>query len=74
MKRNKNKNNIMLVSYIDKKKSGRKNVIVLTTMHYTVKVTNSKRKKPQVHVIYDHTKAGVDIVDLLSNNHSTRMK
>ena len=32
--------NVMLVSYINKKKSGKKNVIVLTTIHDSVKVTN----------------------------------
>ena len=39
------KNNIGLVSYFDRKKSGEKNVILLTTMHGTLKVTNSERKK-----------------------------
>ena len=43
------KNNIMLVSCIDKKKPGEKNVIVLTTMHDTVKVTNDERKTSSVH-------------------------
>ena len=38
-------------------------------MHDKVKVTNDQRKKPHVHVIYDNTKGGVDIVDLLSTNH-----
>ena len=33
--------NIMLAFYIDKKKSGKKNVIVLSTMHDSVKVTNN---------------------------------
>ena len=66
--------NVMFVSYIDKKKLGKKNVIVLTTMHDKVKVTNDQRKKPHEHVMYDHTKGGVDIVDLLSTNHSTRIK
>ena len=37
----------MLVSNIDKKKPGKKNVIVLTKMHDTVKVTNGERKKPK---------------------------
>ena len=37
----------MLVSNIDKKKSGKKNVIVLTKMHDTVKVTNDERKNPK---------------------------
>ena len=63
---------MMLVLYIEKEKSVKKNVIVLTTM--LDKVTNDQRKKPHVHVMYDHTKGGVDIVDLLSTNHSTRIK
>ena len=66
--------NIMLASYIDKKKSGKKNVIVLWTMHDSVKVTNDQRKKPQIHSMFDHTKGGVDVVDLLSTSHSTRIK
>ena len=66
--------NIMLTSYIDKKKSGKKNVIVLSTMHDSVKVTNDQRKKPQIHSMYDHTNGGVDVVDLLSTSHSTRIK
>ena len=65
---------IMLVSYIDKKKSGKKNIISLTTMHDKIKVTNDQRSKPQVLVMYDHTKGGVDVVDLISCHHSTRMK
>ena len=44
---------IMLVSYIDKKKSGKKNVIILSTMHENVKVTKYQRKKPQVHIMYE---------------------
>ena len=66
--------NIMLVSYIDKKKSGKKNVIVLSTMHDSMKVTNDQRKKPQIHSMYDHMKGGIDVVDLLSTSHSTRKK
>ena len=65
---------IMLVSYIDKKKSGKKNVIILSTMHENVKVTKYQRKKPQVHTMYDHTTWGVDVVDLLSRSYSTRIK
>ena len=64
----------MLTSYIDKKKSGKKNVIVLSTMHNSVKVTNDQREKPQIHSMYDHTKGGVNVVDLLSRLHSTRIK
>ena len=43
-------------------------------MYDTVKVTKDVRKKPQVHEMYDHTKGGVYVVDLLSSNHSARMK
>ena len=54
-----------LVSYLEKKKSGEKNVIVFRTMHDNVKVTNNQREKPHVYEMYDHMKGGVDIVDLL---------
>ena len=66
--------NIMLASYIDKKKSGKKNVIVLSTMHDSVKVTNDQRKKPQILSMHDHKKGGIDVVDLLSTSHSSRIK
>ena len=65
---------MMLLSYTDKEKSDKKNVIVLINMHDKVKVTNDKQKKPHVHVMYDHIKGGVDIVDLLSTIRSTRIK
>ena len=66
--------NMVLASYIDKKKSGKKKVNVLSTMHDSVKVTNNQRKKPQIHSMYDHMKGGVDVVDLLSTSHSKRIK
>ena len=69
-----NEKNIMMVSQIDKKKSAKKNIICLTTMHDQVKLTNVRRLKPQVIVMYDHTKGGIDVVDLISCHHSTRMK
>ena len=71
---NRQDNEMMLVSYIDKKKSGKNNIIVLTTMHTKVKVTNDQRCKPHVLVMYDHTKGGVDVVDLISTHHLTRIK
>ena len=63
----------MLVSYVDKKKSGKKNVLILTTMH-EVKVIRDERMKPNVHCFYDHTKEGVDVVNLISSSLSTRIK
>ena len=66
--------NIMFVLYIDKKLSGKKNVMVLTNMHDSVRVPREKRSKPDVHVLYYHTKGGVDVADLSASHNSTRMK
>ena len=67
------KEKILLASYIDKKKSGKKNVIILSIIHDNVKITKDQQKKPSVNKMYDHTKGGVDVVDLLSVTHSTRI-
>ena len=50
------KEKIMLTSYIDKKKLDKKNVIVLSSMHDSVKITKDQKKKPSVHAMYDYTK------------------
>ena len=63
----------MIVSFVDKKKKGMKNIVVLTTMHDTVSVTKDQRRKPNVIVFYDYTKGGVDVVDLIAKM-STRIK
>ena len=65
---------LMLVSYVDKKKSGKNNVVVLTSMHDNVRVTKDKRRKPQVHTFYDHKKGSVDVLDFISSNRSTSIK
>ena len=67
------KEKIILTSYIDKKKSGKKNVTVLPSMHDSVKVTKDQIKKPSVHAMYDHIES-VDVADLLWTSQSTRMK
>ena len=46
----------------------------MTTMHDKVKVTYDQRCKSHVLLMYDHTKGGVDVVDLISIHHSTRIK
>ena len=43
-------------------------------MHDNVRVTKDKRRKRQAHTFYDHTKGGVDVVDLISSNCSIRIK
>ena len=64
----------MLLSYIDKKKKGKKNILALTTMHNQVKLRVDKRNKSHALAFYDHTEGGVNIVDLISAKMSTRMK
>ena len=41
------KGKIMLVSYIDKKKNGKKNLIEFSTMYDNVKITKDQRRKPR---------------------------
>ena len=60
----------MLTSYINKRKLSKKNVIDLSSMHDSIKVTKNQRKKPSVHAIYDYTNVGV-VANLLSTSHST---
>ena len=67
------KKEIMLLSYIDKK-SDKKNLIVLSTIHYNVKITKDQQKKLSVHTMCGHMKGGIDITDLLSTTHSTQIK
>ena len=66
--------NIMLVSYVDKKTSGLKNVIALTTMHNDVRATKDSKLKSDILKFYDYAKGGVNIVDHISSHSSTRMK
>ena len=60
-----------LDSYVDKKKASKKNIVVLTSMHTSDIVTKDQRVKPNVHTFYDHTKQGVDVVDLVSTHDTT---
>ena len=64
----------LLVSYVEKKKASKKNIAVLTTMYTSVRVTKDQCVKPNVHTFYDHTKGGVDVVDLASTHNTTKIK
>ena len=64
----------VLLWYIDKKKKEKKNILVPTTMQKQVKLSVDERKKPHALVFYDHSKGGVDIVDLISAKVLTKMK
>ena len=65
---------VLLVSYIDKKKSGKGKVVVLSTLHDEVRVTKDEQRKPDIHRLYGHTKGGVDMVDLISKSCTRRIK
>ena len=55
-----------MLLYIDKKEKGKKNILALTTMHDKVLTNIDDRNKPNTLVFYDHTKGGIDVVDLIS--------
>ena len=56
------------------KRIWKKNKVVLSAIHSSVRVTKDESKKPHVHTLYDQTKEGVDVVDLISSHQSTRFK
>ena len=62
----------MLLSYIDKKKKGKENILALTTMHKQVKLSVDERKKPHALVFYNHTKGGVDVIAKMLTRMKTR--
>ena len=43
-------------------------------MHSSASVTKDQGVKPNVPTFYDHTKGGVDVVDLVSTHNTTKMK
>ena len=42
-------------------------------MHDKVRVTKDKQRKRDIHKLYDHTKGGVDLADLISTSCTTRI-
>ena len=65
---------LLLVSYVVQKRSGKRNVLVLSTMHNDVKITKDARRKPHVIAFYDRTKGGVDVMDMISGHFTTKFK
>ena len=58
--------------YNDKEKNKAKFLLLLSTLYEGVRVSKDEGKKPHAIVYYDHTKGGVDVIDLVSNMLSTR--
>ena len=48
--------------------------VVLNTLHDEVRATKDERRKPDIHKLYDHTKGGIDIADLILASCTTRIK
>ena len=62
---NANEDDMMLKSCVVKKKSGKTNILLLSTMHDDVKCNRDKRKKPNTICFYDKMKGGADVVDMV---------
>ena len=63
----------MIIFYVPKKK---KNVIMISTMHFDDKIDDSTgdKKKPEVITMYNKTKSGVDVLDEMCATYSTSRK
>ena len=54
---------ITATSYMTKTKSGKKDVVVLSTHSQIYRTTDDEKAKPAIIKVYDYTKGGTDIVD-----------
>lgn len=62
-------NDITLTDYQGKKN---KNVLLLSSLHNSVSIENSEKKKPETITYYNQTKYGVDIVDQMIRLYTTK--
>lgn len=49
-----------------------KSVSILSSLHKSVKITNSAKKKPETINFYNQTKYGVDVADQMAKKYSTK--
>lgn len=63
-----------LNSYVVKKKSGKKNILVLNTTNVAHYCTDDDKEKPLTYKVYDYTKGGVDIPDQHMGSYTTKSK
>ncbi|XP_042856157.1 uncharacterized protein LOC122242824 [Penaeus japonicus] len=63
---------LTLVSYIPRKKSTKKNVVLISSMHRDKKIDEAtgEDKKPEIITFYNSTKGGVDVVDMMMDKYS----
>ena len=66
---------LSLSSYVVRASSGKKNILMLTTMRPLPGVTSDDgKKKPALYKLYDFTKGGMDIVDQKFGNYTVKTK
>ena len=66
---------LSLSSYVVRASSGKKNILMLTTMRPLLGVTSDDgKKKPALYKLYDFTKGGMDIVDQKFGNYTVKTK
>ena len=68
-----NEDDLMLTSYVVKKKSGKRNILLLSTMHDNVRCSRDERKKPNTICFYDKAKGGLDVVYVVICKYTTYM-
>ncbi|KAF0287262.1 PiggyBac transposable element-derived protein 2 [Amphibalanus amphitrite] len=66
---------LSLHSYaVTTKSSGRRNVLLLTSMNPIMGVTDDANRKPAIYKVYDLTKGGTDIVDQRMGSYTCKTK
>ena len=69
-----NEDDMMLTLYVVKKKSGKTNILRLSTMHDDLRCSCVGRKKPNTICFYDKTKGGADVVDMVIGKYIIKYK
>ena len=69
-----NEDGLMFTSYVVNKKSGKRNILPLSTMHDDIRCSRYERKKPNTICFYDKTKGGVDVVHMVIGKYTNKYK
>ena len=69
-----NEDGLMFTSYVVNKKSGKRNILLLSTMHDDIRCSRDERKKQNTICFYDKTKGGFDVVDMVNSKYTIKYK